>query len=208
MKSGGSQFSGSPERAGRMSPGARVWVTLMILGPALAAEAQTGEAPAGPTAFLRQLAGEWSVVSEARLGPGQEPIVTESREVARFLGEKWLVAEGHGPAPGGQPTTSILTLGYIPSGSRFVGTYISSMQSHLWSYTGTLDDTGTVLILETEGPVLGDPDRTARYRETIEVRGPDHRVMTSMILGPDGEWFEFARSEYRRQERPDGHPPR
>ena len=175
----------------------------------MAGLASTGGEPAppqlpGPAGFLRQLAGEWSVVSEATLGPGQEPVRTESREVARLLGGQWLVAEGSGTTPTGQPHTSILTLGYDPAGGRFVGTYISSMQTHLWSYTGTLADSGTTLTLETEGPILGDPDRVARYREVIEIIDVDHRVMRSMILGPDGEWFEFARAEYRRKTRQDG----
>lgn len=62
------------------------------------------------------------------------------------------------------------------------------------------DDAGTALTLETEGPVLGDPQTTARYREVIEIRDDDRKLMHSMTLGPDGEWFEFALAEYRRIE--------
>lgn len=183
-------------------------VVVMMVGATTAAPVTAGAAaavgePPGrqagePTAFLERLAGEWSVVSEAVLGPGQEPVRTESREVARLLGGTWLVAESTGAAPGGRPVTSILTLGYDPVEERFIGTWISSMQTHLWSYTGTLDDSGTALTLDTEGPILGDPARTAKYREVIEIEGADHKVVRSMILGPDGEWFEFARAEYRR----------
>lgn len=177
---------------------AAVTAAVVIAGMTLAdgepAAAQSGE----PTEFLQQLTGEWSVVSEAIPGPGQDPVRLESREVARLLGGQWLVAEGSGTTPTGQPHTSILTLGYDPPGSRFVGTYISSLQTHLWSYTGTLDDSGTTLTLETEGPILGDPDRITKYREVIEIIDVDHRITRSMILGPDGEWFEFARAEYRR----------
>lgn len=152
-----------------------------------------------PAAFLQQLAGEWSVVSEAVLGPGQDPIRTESREVARFLGGRWLVAESTATVRG-QPSTSILTLGYDAVGERFVGTWISSMQAHLWSHTGHLNEAGDILTLETEGPIMGDPTTSARYREFIEVHGTDGKVIRSQILGPDGEWFEFSRAEYRRQE--------
>lgn len=163
----------------------------------------TGEAPGhqsdDPSSFLHQLAGEWSVVAEATLGPGQEPVRRESHEVARVLGGKWLVAEGTG-ALGDRTFTSILTLGYDPVEQRFVGTWIDSMQTHLWLYTGVLDDSGTALTLETEGPILGDATRTAQYREVIEIEDPDLKIMRSMILGPDGEWFEFARAEYRRVE--------
>lgn len=164
------------------------------IGPAV----ERGHAQALPPAdFLEALAGEWSVVSEAKLGPGQEPLRSESREVARMIGGTWLVAESTGTARG-TPFTSILTLGWDPSRERFVGTWISGRQTHMWTYTGSLDPSGSRLTLETEGPIMGDPERLAQYREIIEVEGPSSKVMRSMILGPDGEWFEFQRAEYRR----------
>ena len=126
----------------------------------------------------------------------------ESVETARLLGTQWFVAESSASTPDGVPVTAILTLGYDAFRQRFVGTYISSQQTHLWSYVGQLDAAGTALTLETDGPIHGNPARTTSYREVIEVVSSDHKVMRSMILGPDGEWFEFARAEYRRAERP------
>lgn len=149
-------------------------------------------------AFLQRLSGEWSAVAEATLGPGQEPVRTESREVARMLGGRWLVAESTRSA-GGRQLTSILTLGYDRVTERFVGTWIDALQAHMWHYSGTLNESGTALTLETEGPILGDPTRRAKYREVIEIHTPDHKTVRSMILGPDGEWFEFARADYRRR---------
>lgn len=178
---------------------------VLALLPAAVAISAAGDAPVAtpsedPATFLEQLAGEWSVVSEAKLGPGEDPIRTESREVARWLGERWLVAESTGVTATGDPFTSIRTIGWDPAEKKFLSTWIDTMQSHLWSYTGSLDETSTALILETEGPVLGNPQTTARYREVIEIRDEDRKVMRSMILGPDGEWFEFALAEYRRIE--------
>lgn len=152
-----------------------------------------------PADFLERMAGEWQVASEATLGPGQEPIRTNIGVTARLIGGQWMVAEGSGEA-GGREFTWIFTLGYNPGQKQFVGTWIDSNQSHLWTYTGTLDDEGTTLTLETEGPIMGDPSTTAQYREIITVRDADHHEMRSEILGPDGEWFEFATAEYRRSE--------
>jgi hypothetical protein len=159
--------------------------------------ALSGHETADPAAFFGQLAGEWSMVAEALPGPGQEPVRTEGREVARFLGERWLVAETNGRL-GELPFTQIFTLGWDPGEERFVATFISSMQSHMWSYAGVLDESETALTLETEGPFMGDPAQTAEYRVIIDVEGPDLKVMRSLILGPDGAWFEFSRAEYRR----------
>lgn len=170
-----------------------------LAGVAVSFGGSSGERRGDPEAFLERLTGEWSMVAEATLGPGQEPVRTEAREVARLLGGKWLVAESDGTAPNGQEVTSIRTLGYSPVEERFVGTWISSLQSHLWTHTGRLDESGSVLTIETEGPIMGDPTKTARYREIIEIETDDLHVVRSMILGPDGEWFEFARAEYRRE---------
>jgi hypothetical protein len=182
---------------------ARMTVTgALALAGTVGPAAGSAQAPQ-PAAFLEQLTGEWTVVSEAKLGPGQAPVRTESREVARMIGGTWLVAESTGIARGA-PFTSILTLGYDPAEARFVGTWISGRQTHMWSYSGSLDASGTSLTLDTEGPVMGNPERTATYREIIELEGPDRKVMRSMIFGPDGEWFEFQRAEYHRH--PTGSP--
>jgi len=172
---------------------------LATIGVAAPLDGPPARQPGDHMAFLERLTGEWSVVAEATLGPGQAPVRTEAREVARLLGGKWLVAESTGTAPNGQAVTSIRTLGYAPAEKRFVGTWISSMQSHLWWHTGTLDASGAVLTLETDGPIMGDPTNEARYREVIEIESDDLHVVRSLILGPDGEWFEFARAEYRRE---------
>jgi hypothetical protein len=74
------------------------------------------------------------------------------------------------------------------------------MQRHMWFYTGSLDSQGTTLTLETEGPVMGDPSRTARYRMVIRLADADLKVTRSLILGPDGSWFEFGRAEFRRSD--------
>jgi hypothetical protein len=176
---------------------ALIAVALLALGSAAPVARPAAGAGAAPAEFLQALAGEWSVVTEAIPGPGLDPIRTESREVARLLGGRWLVAEST-RLQGGRELTSILTLGYDPAAQRFVATWIDAMQAHLWLYAGTLDDTGGVLTLETEGPILGDATRTTRYREIHEVVDADQRVMRSLILAPNGEWFEFGRTEYRR----------
>jgi len=179
------------------------------IAPAVAMVLASGAAPmtvrsqeSGPEAassFVHGLAGEWSVVTEAVLGPGQDPIRTESQESARVLGDRWLVAESTGTNALGGPHASVLTLGYDAVREGFFGTWIDNMQGHMWTYSGGLDGSGTTLTLETEGPLMGDRSTTARYRVVIELAGRDRKVMRSQILGPDGEWFEFSRAEYRRR---------
>jgi hypothetical protein len=170
----------------------------LAMGADRAGSGPTTPPVSDPTEFVHRLVGEWSVVTQTVLGPGQEPVVSEGRESARMVGS-WLVAENVGNAAG-RPFTAILTLGWDPHGERFVATWIDGVQRHLWQYTGALDEAGAVLTLETEGPFMGDPSQTARYRVMIEAPAPDRKVMRSQIFGPHGEWFEFSRAEFQRLE--------
>ena len=77
-----------------------------------------------------------------------------------------------------------MTLGYDSAKGTFVGTWIDSVQPHLWHYTGTLDEARQVLTLESEGPTFDDPTRTAKYRDVIELVAPGHRTLTSSVQGP------------------------
>jgi hypothetical protein len=41
--------------------------------------------------------------------------------------------------------------------------------------------------------------RLARYRDAIELKSDDHRVLTSSVLGHNGEWQQFMTAAYRRR---------
>jgi hypothetical protein len=166
--------------------------------PAAVQAQEPGEGAEAAAAFLFRLAGTWAVTSEAVLAPGQDPIRSRGREVSRMLGTRWFVAEGEGETPTGAPVRSLLTLGYDQAEEGIVGTWIDSMQGTMWRYRGTLDPDEGTLVLEAEGPVMGNPAVVTRYREVVELRDDGLRVMRSSILGPDGAWFEYGRAEYRR----------
>ncbi len=140
------------------------------------------------------------MVTEAVLAPGQPPIRSEGRQTVRLLGTRWIVAEGEGTTPLGTPVSSVLLLGFDEVEGRVVGSWIDSMQGTMWRYRGELRASPPRLRLETEGPLMGNPETLARYREEIEFLGQDRRVTRSFILGPDGEWFEYGRAEHRRVE--------
>ncbi|TAH35599.1 MAG: DUF1579 domain-containing protein [Planctomycetota bacterium] len=148
--------------------------------------------------WLAQLVGEWTATSEATMAPGTEPMRMESTESVRSIGGLWILAEGSATFFGA-PFTSIMTLGYDPQKKAFVGSWIDSMQTHLWTYTGKLDDAGKVLTLEAEGPAFDDPTRTAKYRDAIELKSPDHKVLTSSVQMEDGTWTTFLKADYRRK---------
>jgi hypothetical protein len=148
--------------------------------------------------WLHKLVGEWTYEAEA-MEPGKPPHKAAGTESVRSLGGLWILAEGHGEMPGGVAATSIITLGYNPATGRYVGTFVGSMMTHLWVYDGELDATERVLSLNAEGPSMAGDGTMANYRDMIELKSDDHRVMTSHVQGPDGQWHQFMTMQLRRQ---------
>ena len=147
--------------------------------------------------WLQQLVGEWTAEMECIMGPDQPPMQSTGRETVRSMGGMWTLGEGEGEGPDGTKMSSLMTLGFDPQTQRYVGTFIASMMTHMWRYEGTLDETGKVLTLDTTGPsVTGDG--MVPYQDIITIESPDHRILTSRMRGPDGEWTEFMTAHYRR----------
>jgi len=150
-------------------------------------------------AWLKQLAGEWDAESEVTMGPGAPPMKLKGTESGRMLGDKWLVSEIKGDSPMGIPMSAVLTVGYDPEKKKFVGTWIDSFMPFMWRYEGTLDEAGKKLTLNTEGPNMMVPGKTAQYRETIEIVDKDHKTFSSSMKGDDGNWTTFVTGKYTRK---------
>ena len=148
--------------------------------------------------WLQKLVGEWTYESDAMCEPGQPPSKCQGTEHVRSLGGLWILGEGQGEMPGGGAATTVLTLGYDPQKQRYVGTWIGSMMTHLWIYDGALDAAGRVLTLNAEGPDMATEGKMARYKDVIELKSDDHRVLTAHMLGDDGEWHDIMVAHYRR----------
>jgi len=149
--------------------------------------------------WLQKLVGEWTYEAEALCEPGKPAERASGAETVRSLGGLWVVAEGEGTMPGGGTGKTLLTLGFDPRTKRFVGTWIGSMMTHLWVYDGWLDDSQRVLTLEAEGPSFSAEGKMARYRDVIELKSDDHRVLSSQVLGDDGDWHGFMTANYHRK---------
>jgi hypothetical protein len=151
--------------------------------------------------WLERFIGEWTLEADAAAAETDKSQGTWTERV-RPLGDLWVLFEGNGEMPEGGAATTIMTLGYEANRQRFVGTWVGSMMDHLWVYDGTLDAAERVLTLDTEGPSF-EPDAPAkrvRYKDVIELKSDDHRVLTSHKLGDDGEWQVFMTASYRRNQ--------
>lgn len=146
--------------------------------------------------WLERLVGEWTFEVEAPAGEGKPAETHLGRESGRSLDGVWVVLQGTGEVPGVGISQSMMTLGFDEKKGRYVGTFVASMLTYLWVYEGDLD--GDVLTLETTGPSFTDEGKMARYRDTIEFRGNDHRVLSSVCQGEDGQWSKVMEMHYRR----------
>lgn len=173
---------------------------------------QTSTVPAQPQKehqWLQKLVGEWTFENEAMMRPDQPPLKSTGTETVRCLGHGesrslgglWFLAEGQGEMPcSGAPATTLMTLGYDPQKQRYVGTWIGSMMTYLWIYDGELDASETVLTLHNEGPSMSGGDKMTKYKDVIEFKSDDHRVLTSHLLTDDGQWQQFMTAHYRRKQ--------
>jgi hypothetical protein len=149
--------------------------------------------------WLQKLVGDWTAEMECVMQPGEPPVKNTGTESVRSLGGLWTLGEGKGETPDGSPAISLMTLGYDPQKERFVGSFVASMMTHMWIYEGTLDASGKVLTLDTEGPVMSGDGGMARYQDIIAFIDDDHRTLTSRVRGEDGRWTQFMTAHYRRR---------
>ena len=148
--------------------------------------------------WLQKLVGEWTFDSECVMGPDQPPSKNSGTESVRSLGGLWTIGEGCGEMPEGGTMRSVMTLGYDPVKQRFVGSFIASMMTHFWIYDGSLNEAGTVLTLNAEGPSFTDPATMAMYQDVIEFKSDGHRILYAKAQGPDGQWTNFMTAHYKR----------
>jgi len=146
--------------------------------------------------YLQTLVGEWTYEGEAPMAPDQPPMKFAGTESVRSIGGLWIIGEGRGKMPDGADATMIYTLGYDLDLKKYVGTWIGSMMTRLWVYEITR--VGDTLNMESDGPSMTDPKVTARYRDAVEIKSPNHRVFTSSIRQPDGSWKAFMTTHYHR----------
>ncbi len=148
--------------------------------------------------WLNFLLGDWLQEGECITSPEKPPEKHSSRVTSRSLSGMWMILEFTSDSPEGEPMTCIMTLGYDPRTSRYIGTFIGSMMTHLWIYNGQIDEKGR-LVLDTEGPKFEGTGLT-RYQDIIERVNDNEWTLSSQLLGDDGQWFPFMKATNTRNQ--------
>lgn len=172
---------------------------LLLFGIAAAQEGSKKSPGEAEREWLKQFVGEWTITSNTgETPPGMEGSF-KSEEKIRAVGGVWVFNEAEAQF-GAMSFTSMMTLGYDPNQEAFVGTYVDTIQTHLWMYKGQLDEEKRVLTMNCEGPSMTDPKVMAQYRDQFEIISPDHKRMTSSVLTDEGEWAVIMVSEGKRKQ--------
>ncbi|QDV09729.1 hypothetical protein Poly30_52880 [Planctomycetes bacterium Poly30] len=140
--------------------------------------------------YLQRLLGDWRIRSEVGGGSDGATMVMESTESVEAMGP-WIVSRIRA---GGEPGDfeARLALAYDAETDDIVGFWVDSSSSHMWNYRCWLDEGGSTLTAEAEGPAFDDPSRVTRFQDITEFDGSGRRLLRSRMLGADGEWVEFS----------------
>lgn len=146
--------------------------------------------------WLDQLVGQWKFEHDCLMPDGSKSS-THGAMTCRSLGGMWLICESSGESPDGGAWSSIMTLGFDPAQSQYVGTFVGSMMANIWPYRGVLDATGKRLPLESEGPKF-DGTGIGKYCDTIEIIDADTWLFISEFQSDDGSWVQFLSGKHTR----------
>lgn len=183
-----------------MKTSAALLSCLLLLGAATARAEDPPEFP-GPAPeheLLKRFVGSWTSEGECSGGPDSEPMENRAEVESRMLGERWVVNEITVNA-GGMAVVGVQTIGYDPTKKKYVGTWIDSMQNHLWVYEGSYDEATKTLTLEAMGPNLMAGGELVPFRDSYRFVSEDRIESRSVAQGADGEWVPFMTGEMRRQ---------
>jgi hypothetical protein len=133
--------------------------------------------------FLKRFVGEWDCESEVLVAP-DKPMKSKATMTGHMIGNYWAVVVVKGDVLG-QPYNGQGTFGFDSQKKRFIGTWADSMTDFLWRYDGVVE--GDKLVLDSEGPIPGEPGILIKSRDTWEFKGKDQVVLTGEVQGPDGK---------------------
>lgn len=128
--------------------------------------------------WLKKFNGNWKTVSE------QENMNGSMKSAP--LGSSWIVNEHTG-----QFFTALQTIGYDAEKKQYYGHWVDSVSDFRWNYTGSVDESGTTLTLNTDGPGMSNPKEMRRYRDIYEFVSDAEILYKSQVFNDKDEWETF-----------------
>ena len=177
-------------------------IFILLLGTAICLPNLCAQAPSpAPITeehqWLEKFVGTWNSVVTVPATDKMPESKSSGTMTSRMLGSLWVINEIKGDA-GGEPFAGIQTIGFDPKKKRYIGTWVDSMNNHLWQYKGQVTQQGKRIELRATGPSMTGEGNTAEYRDSYEFNSPNHCTLKSEVQGEDGKWITFMTGELRR----------
>lgn len=163
-------------------------ICILFLVQKIQAQEIPNSEPTKEHEFLKKFVGQWEVKSKGSAGEGQDAVVMTGTMDSKMFGRFWLVNNCSYDMNGTPMMKAVQTLGYDPEKKKYIGTWIDTMMNKMWIYEGTVNDAGTKIVLEADGPHMTEPGKTMKFRDAFEFKSDDEIIATSMFQGDDGEW--------------------
>lgn len=145
--------------------------------------------------WLQQLCGNWTFEGECFTPEGSSK-QKGTQTISKF-GDLWIQAESETEVDG-DTMKSIITLGYDPAKSKFVGSFIATVMTSFWVYEGELDAAKKLLPLKCKGPRFDGKPGLSDYEDVIDIVSPNEYYLRGRIKQDDGTWVEFMKTRYTR----------
>lgn len=150
-------------------------------------------------AFFNQIVGAWTFTLVSTGDPtGTERTISTGAERVWRIGDNWVVAELHGVDTDGGELHSVTTLGFDLSKQRIRGVVAGTMAPVLFELDGAVSQSGTELLVETEGPAITPGRDLDRYRDVYRVIDGGRRELLAQVRKDDGSWQTFMTTRYER----------
>jgi hypothetical protein len=128
--------------------------------------------------ILKKSVGTWDATVE-EMAPGAPAKTSKGTETAKLVGGLWLVSDFKSEMAG-QPFEGHAVGGYDTNKKKYVGTWVDSMSSGVWTSEGTFDPATKTLTDAMEGP--GPDGKPMKCKAVTEWKDADTKVFT-MYMG-------------------------
>lgn len=139
-------------------------------------------------------AGTWKIACKFFMEPGQPPMEVAATETVEKVGEFWTVSKYECDMMG-MPFVGRCTLGYEPHANRFVSTWVDSMSSALFYFTG--QQKGDTLAMEGDAWSCMT-NSILKHRTTEKHINKNERLFEMFCTMPDGKEIQMMSSHYKR----------
>ena len=141
--------------------------------------------------FLKQFEGEW--VGDVEMFGSK----SKGSETDRLMANGLFLVMDYKGEMAGAAFTGHGVMGYDTLKKKYVGSWVDSTSTAIWTSEGTVDEAGKVFTSIMEGP---EPSgKMMKIKMVSEITGKDSKRLSFYMTGEDGKEQQTGKIEYTRK---------